>query len=480
MTRARLTALIGLVAVASAFRAQAYEVNGWPAVVLQKDPDGQTLSWSAVGPLFFSEPVPAPDAGHANGFRPLYVRIYGGGNVKTDILDPLFIYRRYPDNYKWTILELINGEGIDARVTKAGGPLDRHFDIWPVYFSHETGAKVDSYHALLPIYGTIKYRLGYDRIFWAPFPVFVQTIKKGTKVTYVPWPIIRFIHGEANGFAIFPLFGVTKGPDVARNSYFLWPLAWNNTLLPPVNAPDGTGPGTEFGILPFYTRETAPGYISENYAWPFFGYTERTLPFRYSEKRYFWPFLVQGHGDDRLVERWGPVYTHSNVKGTDSRWIGWPFWHQTKFADDDILQTKTQFFYFLYWSLYETSVSRPSIAPAYKRHIWPLVSIWDNGAGSRQVELLSPFEVFFPDNPDVRESWTPIVTLYRYDHRPTGETRQSLLWNALTWRRGAGGSLDEFHVGPLLGMQRVPGGKTWTILGFDFTPKPGDDRQPSR
>jgi hypothetical protein len=480
MTRARYTALIGLVAAAWAFKAQAYEVNGWPAIVLQKDAVGQTQSCSSLGPFLFSEPTPGPDAGHADGFRPFYVKIYGEGNVKTDILDPLFFYRQYPDNYKWSILELINGEGVDANATKAGGPKDKHFDIWPVYFSHETDDPVDTYHALLPIYGTIKFRLGYDQIFWAPFPVFVQTYKKGTHVTYVPWPVIRFIHGAANGFAIWPLFGNTSGPGVARNAYYLWPLIWNNTLEPPINAPDGTGPGTEFGVLPIYTRETAPGYLSENWVWPFFGHTERTLPFRYSEQRYFWPFFVQGRGDSRLVNRWGPFFTHSNVKGTDSTWFGWPFWHRTKFTDGDIDQTKTQFFYFVYWELLEKSASRLALAPAYKKHLWPIVSIWDNGAGSRQLEFPSPLEVFFPDNPDVRETWTPLFTLYRYDHRPTGETHQSILWNAITWRSDSNGDLDEFHVGPLLGMRRVPGTRTWTILGFDFTPKPGNDRQPSR
>ena len=234
------------------------------------------------------------------------------------------------------------------------------------------------------------------------------------------------------------------------------------------------------GFLPFYTRETAPGYVSENYLWPFFGYTERTIPYRYSEQRYFWPFFVQGRGDDRVVDRWGPFYTHSNIKGTDSTWVGWPFWHQTKFADGDIAQKKTQFFYFLYWSLDEQSVSRPNAAHAYKRHVWPLVSLWDNGAGSRQMQVPSPLEVFFPDNPDMRETWSPLFALYRYDRRATGETRTSLLWNAVTWRRDITGRLSEFHLGPLFGMHRRPSGESWSILGFDFGTKQSHDRAATR
>jgi hypothetical protein len=476
MHTVRLTVLLGLAAVAAPFAARAYETNAWPAHVAQKDPDGQTLSWAGAGPFLFSEQTPAPDAGTAGGFRPFYVTITGGGSVKTDILYPLFYYRKYPDNYKWSILSLINDEGIPSKSKAAGGPKDKHFDVWPFYFSHETGDPIDTYHALFPVAGTMKYRLGFDKLSWEPFPLYVETVKKDTRTLYVPWPILSFVSGAVNGFAVWPLFGETKGPGPARNSFYLWPLIWNNVLEPKLDAPEGTVPGTEFGFLPFFTRETGPGVVSENFLWPFFGFTDRTLPNRFSEERYFWPFFVQGRGDDHYVNRWGPFYTHSIDKGEDNTWVGWPFWHQKTWADDDIRQTKTQFFYFIYWCLDQGSVSRPGLAHAYKRHIWPVASIWDNGAGSREVEFPSPLEVFFPDNPDMREVWTPLFSIYRYEHKPTGEARTSLFWNAVTWRRNEGEGLVEFHVGPIVGMRRDPEGKRWSILGFDFGPNGSKDR----
>jgi hypothetical protein len=481
MTFAKLTAFLGLAAAAAPFRAQADEVNAWPVYVLREDPLGNTESWSSLGPLLFSGPTPGPDAGHSSGFRPFYVEVVGSESVRTDVLYPLFFYRRYPDgSFKWSIFELINHEGIPERISRAGGPTDRHFDVWPVYFSHETGDPIDTYHALLPIYGSIKYRLTFDRLSWVLFPIFVESLKKGTHTTYTPWPIVRVMTGSTNGFAIWPLFGASKGPGTARHFYCLWPLIWDNTLEVPPDSPEGTAPATEVGFLPFYTRERSPEAVSENYAWPFFGYTERTSPYRYSERRYFWPFLVHGHGTDRVVDRWGPFFTHSNIKGTDSTWIGWPFWHRTQWDDGDIHQSKTQFFYFLYWSLDQTSVPHPSVAPAYKRHIWPLVSIWDNGAGSRQVQILSPTEVFFPDNQDMRESWSPLFAIYRFDRRPTGESRTSLLWDAVTWRHDSHDRLAEFHLGPVLGMRRLPSGPRWRILGFDFGDKLNKDGQASR
>jgi hypothetical protein len=481
MNYVRFTALLGLAAVALPSAARAYELNDWPAYVAEKTEDGQTQSWAAAGPFLFSEPTAAPDAGTAGGFRPFDVTITGGGSVRTDILYPLFFYRKYPDSYKWSILSLINGEGIDAKATAAGGPLDKHFDIWPVYFSHETGNPIDTYHALLPIYGTMKYRLGYDKLAWAPFPIYVETVKHDTRTIYTPWPIVRFVSGAENGFAIWPLFGNTRGPGEARHNFYLWPLIWDNVLEPRPDAPAGAPGGTEVGFLPFYTHEEGPGVTSSNYLWPFFGFTNRTSPYRYSEERYLWPFFVQGRGDDRYVNRWGPFYTHSVIKGHDATWVGWPFWHQQVWSDDgEIEETKTQFFYFVYWSLDERSLSRPGIAHAYKKHLWPVASVWDNGAGSRQVEFPSPLEVFFPDNPDMREVWGPLFALYRYDHKPTGEARTSLLWNAVTWRCNAGEGLVEFHVGPILGMRRDPQGKHWSILGFDFGSDVNKDRVAQR
>ena len=470
MTIARLSVLLGLLAV-GASPAAAYELNAWPAYVAQKAPDGTVGSWDAAGPLFFSEQVPAPDAGTAEGFRPIYIRVTGGGSIRTDILYPLFFFRRYPGAYKWSILQLINGEGLDNSVARAGGPTDRHFDIWPFYFSHYTQDPIDTYHALLPIYGRVKYRLGYSKLQWVLFPLYVETRKRHTTTNYYPYPIIRNIHGDENGFAVWPLFNVSTGPEHTHRYSFLWPLIWNNELLPDTDEPETAEHHHEEGFLPFYTKTTKQGSVDENFAWPFVGFTDRVTPTRYSETRYFWPFFVQGRGDRHDVNRWGPFYTHSNIKGTDNRWVGWPLWHVLKFTDEDTAQRKTQLLYFFYWELDESSVSRPELPHAYKRHLWPLFSDWSNGAGSRQFQFPSVLEVFFPANPDIREVWGPLLTLYRYDHRPTGETRGELLWNAITWRRTPTAGLVEFHVGPLLGRVRRPAGDRWTILGFDFGAK---------
>jgi hypothetical protein len=63
--------------------------------------------------------------------------------------------------------------------------------------------------------------------------------------------------------------------------------------------------------------------------------------------------------------------------------------------------------------------------------------VWDNGAGRRQWQFLSPLEVFFPNNDDMRRSWNPLFALVRHDRRRSGDTRTSVLWGAITWESGA-------------------------------------------
>ena len=234
MRFARLTAFAGLAAAAAACRAHADEVNYWPIL---RDAARRRRAYRIVvrrwAPSSFPAPGPGPEATHADGFRPVYVEFVEWDKVTTDILYPLFFYRKYSDAYKWSVLQLIDHEGMSSEATQAGGPKDQHFDVWPFYFSHETGDPIDTYHAVFPIYGAMKYRLGYDRLNWVLFPVYVESLKKGTHTTYVPWPILRVMGGASKGFALWPLVYMTRGPGPARTNYFLWPLIWDNTLEPP-------------------------------------------------------------------------------------------------------------------------------------------------------------------------------------------------------------------------------------------------------
>lgn len=475
---------------------RAAEHNAWPVRVTHADAAGRIETLESAGPLIFRQP--APDGGTISGFRPFYAetRDASGGLSELDVLYPIFSYREHGDWYRWSVFNLFNRSGPLPGTAAASNPMEQAFDVWPFWFSRDTGSPDTSYRGLLPFAGTIKYRFGYDRLSWIAFPFYGQAEKRGAVTTAAPWPFVKVTRGTQHGFAIWPLYGTMDKPGVFHREYYLWPFAWNNTRQPPPDAPAGTPPRREVGVLPFFTRETDAGFVNVSYAWPFFGYTDRTTAPRYHETRYFWPFLVQGHGDNKLVEHWAPFYTHSIVKGLDKRWVLWPIYRRAEWTDARITDTRTQIFYFLYWSEVQHSLTNPQAAPAEMTHLWPLYSYWDNGAGRRQFQFLSPIDVFFPGNPHTRTLWSPLFAVYRFDRRAPGDTRNELLWGLVTWQTNP--ERHEFHLGPLLsvdervdgkrvalghglvGLQRGAAGSHWRLFWFDFTSKADMVRATSR
>jgi hypothetical protein len=438
------------------------ELNGWPVRVAQTDDAGTVTSWQGAGPLLFSRPL---DGGRsARGFRPFYLEKHAsdGRTTEVDVLYPFFIYQNDGDYSRWSIFDLINRTIYRNSVSNASAQspdAPRGFDVWPFYFSRQTGSPEDSYRALFPIAGTVKNRFSNERATWALFPLYLRTENHGAVATSIVWPFVRTLSGAGNsGFALWPLYGQRSKPGVYHNQYALWPLLYRN-----VSRLDEGTPKESIAFLPFYARDRDGSSVSETYLWPFFGYTDRTAPYRYHETHYLWPLFVQGRGDDRYRSRWAPFYTHSLIKGTDKQWWMWPLLRRENWTDDGLVQTKTQFCYFLYWSLRQQSARNPQLASAHKTHVWPLYSGWNNGAGQRQWQVLSPVDVFLPRNENTRLLWSPLFAIYRFDQRSPGVTRHSVLFDLITWRREP--ERREFHLGPLFSKETTPDTQRIGVLG---------------
>jgi hypothetical protein len=482
----QLIAFLGLTGL-SCLPSGAEERNFWPVAVEQGVPDTararQGPAWQAGGPLFFGKT--AADGTNSGGFRPFFVfsEDPASQTTESDFFYPLLSNRTDATGSRWSLLELVN-----SQQPKASAPPEergRSFDFWPVYFSRDTGDPATSYHAVFPLQGTMTNRFGYGRISWTLFPFYSQFEKHGVTTTAAPWPIIKTVHGDGNrGFSIWPLFGWSAKDGVYHDQFFLWPLVYKNASK--LSEPK---PEVNLGVLPFYARDESADSLSETYVWPFFGYTHRTAPYRYDETRWFWPLLMQGQGDDRRINRWAPIYTHSNIKGDDKQWVLWPLYRRERWTDAGLTQTKTQLLFFLYWSLRERSASNPALPHAEKTHLWPLFSYWDDGADHRQMQLLSPLEVFFQDNEPVRRAYSPLFAVYRYERFATDDTQTSILWDAVTVRHTP--VRREFHLGPvfsvdtgfgrnriallsgLFGLKRDTPRGPWKPFVFDFFSKPG-------
>lgn len=487
MTTFRPRLLLGLLAALSG-AARGAEQNIWPFWVGQTagaEADRVT-SWTAAGPLLFYQPIGPSGKQDAAGFRPFYVRRHNPDDPEKAgdeyfFLYPLFSYRRAPDEYRWSVFQLINHYGPKAgRPADSVAPPDTGFDVWPFYFSRQTSSPDTSYHAVFPIAGSVPYRFGMDRWTWFLFPLYGKFEKRGVTTTTTPWPFIKVLEGEGNhGFAFWPLFGWREKSGAYHQQFYLWPLIYKNENDLWLAQPD-----VKLGFLPFYARETNADARSETYLWPFFGYTDRTGPVPYHENRYFWPLLVQGRGEERYVNRWAPFYTHSVIKGTDKTWYGWPLWRREFFTDNGLVQTTSQFLFFVYHRTEQRSATNPALASAHKTHLWPLVTIWDNGAGHKQVQAFSPLEVFFSSNDVIQLTYSPLFAVYRYDRQGNDRVRYSVLWDFVTYRRQP--ETREFHVGPLFSSVATPAGRRlavgnglfgverrgpdggWRFFAFDF------------
>lgn len=487
---------------------RAAETNFWPLKVTQT---GTEDNWTGAGPFLFSQPM--PQGGRVHGFRPFYIewdsiphfggalgpgiplipdRIPPAGEAsgrraleEYTFLYPLFHYRDYGTTYYWSVFELINHYGRKpTSVPFAAQDEATTFDIWPFYFSRHSPNASENYHALLPIGGHIQDKLGYAQVSFVLFPLYVQYERHGAVTTEVPFPILRITHGTEHGFELWPLFGHRERPGEWDRRYALWPLIWKSVSQPLAeissNSPEGTTPPAKRGgetrtlaILPFYARTESPALTDKDYFWPFFGFTDRRAPYRYRETRYFWPFFVQGRGENHYHNRWGPFYTHSIVLGVDKTWIMFPAYRRAEWEDGGIAQSRTQFLYFLYWRQDERKVGNPAAAPAYKVHYWPFLSAWDNGAGRRQWEVFSPMEVFFPDNREMRQTWSPFFAILTHDEQPGGAVRTSLLWNAVTWQSNRAAGTSEFHLGPLLSVRHdADGRRSWRMFSLAFPRTP--------
>jgi len=454
---ARLLVAIG-VCLAAAAPARALAGAGdnfWPVFTSRAaDAFGRPDTFTAAAP-FFERKSPPDRSQRILSLRPLFTEFDDAARDEQDThwLYPLFTQRQSPHRSAWNVLSFARG----SHYTDTG---THYLEIWPFYIARDTGRPEDSYRAVFPFYGTLKHRLWRDRIDFLAFPFYVRTQLGDETRRHFPYPFLQYRSGpHSSGFGVWPLFGAFARENDYRHSWILWPLHYDLD-----DDLDKAVPRNRFGLLPFYASETAEGLRSRTFVWPFFGYTTHSAPRPdYHEVRYFWPFIVQGRGDERYRNRLLPLFSHERMPGYEKSWVLWPLFRTEQWqpSASTPARERSTILYFLFDSDTQTA---PGLH-ANKTLLWPLFGMWDNGEGQRQFQLFDPLSIFFKSNRAVRENWTPLFALYRYDAR-AGSSRHSLLWNLLVLEREAGGG-RAFQLGPLFEYAREGGSEgagEWQIL----------------
>ncbi len=410
-----------------------------PPFYLQvENPAFGDISIQALGPFF--ECSGAEDKGWRT-LRPFHYEAWDQacGHRELHLLYPLANAQKGPYTESSDFLGIIRSRSSYS----CTGAKDHEFMAFPFYFSRDTGCPASSYKGIFPLGGEVKNILSYRRAHWVMFPLSLSLEKPYETRHFMPWPFIQWLEGpQSQGFALWPLFGFFERQGYYEHNYAFWPLIYDFR-----DDLDQATIRVRTGFLPFYAMESSKRGVSESWVWPFFGYTDLKDP-SYYEKRYFWPFFVQGQGEDCCVNRWAPFYTYSSQGTYEKQWFCWPFLKLQRWREGDLFIERSQGLYFLIWHETQSSVKKEQAFYAQKTHFWPFFTYVDNGQGLEQFQLLSPLEVFFPNNEVVRRVYSPLFALFRSQTDVKGYTRTSFLFNMLVFEEDE--AQQRFAIGPLL------------------------------
>ena len=361
--------------------------------------------------------------------RPTIARYKTPGKRSDYLLYPLGIAHQEHHHLYWSnLLTLFNYDVFydDQQVYRQG-------NFFPFYFFRSGFGKSNDYGAVWPLGGTVKNFFGKEEANWFLWPLWVKTQNSGTINYWYPWPLINYRYGKSHGFAFYPLGGHFSQDGVYDERYFLWPLGYHYVNFERQEL--------KKGFLPFYAYEKSPNVRDLSIIWPIWGHRKEHNPI-YEEHRILWPLWVQGRGEERYVNRWAPFYTHSKNKKRclKKTWYLWPFVKELSWKEGDMNIYQEQFLYFVFWSQEQKNCKNLNFF-AKKIHFWPIYSYWEDGHGHKQMQMLSPFEVFFPTNTMVRDIYTPLFALYRYDEY-NGVIQQSFWFNLFQEKREG----DDVHL----------------------------------
>lgn len=391
--------------------------------------------------------------------RPIAGRYYDNDCNESEnyFLYPLLSNQTSPYISNFNILNLLKGR---KEFNRDGKLLSRRLTLFPIFMNHYDGIEGTNCMSIFPLFGNVRNFFGQDRIKWTLFPLSLSLTKCKVTTHHLFWPFIRWQDGPgAGGGGIWPLYTRYYVDGKYDKTFVLWPLIYYERICIP-----DVGVETRHAFLPFYEYRSSPNLEVRRFIWPFFAHIKQKEPC-YEETQYLWPLFVQGRGETTYVNRWAPFYTRSIRRDVDRRWIMWPVLNIRQWVHDDIHIKQERFLYFLFTKQTQRSCSNPELAPAFKTSLWPLFSYWDNGAGRKQLQILSPFEPLFPNNKGIKRMYNPIFGIFRASVEDC-TAKQSFLWDLIAAEKSP--SHQKFSIGPIVSLESSSDGdKTFELLkGF--------------
>lgn len=366
----------------------------------------------ALGPLFsLNEPLWPADQLVSASPRPLFVRFQEDGSETTgvDSLWPLAVHRSRPGR-RHARLALAYSSHEEAVGGDSDSDAQRRWGLIPFLWGGSVPDK-GPYLALFPAGGVVHDMIGYDHIRFALFPLYLNTVRTGSRQHSLLWPVFSITRrdGRLEKWRVFPLVGGARTAN-KRQHFALWPLLHSMR-----ETTDEGRTRAAFAFLPFYGQVTETDertgeqtFWSRTVAWPLFsgavghGMTRLHLLYPFYQSK----TLRKNEETVYRKQFFWPVYGTRERPDEHYRFIAWPFHHRWIQQPDEHTTRKHQYFLPFYWS----SVMRESdrITSSH-HHIWPLARRERQGQYARTTALaLWPYRNAAP----IQRSYAPFWTLY--------------------------------------------------------------------
>jgi len=388
--------------------------------------------------------------------RPLFTTTRAGERdaVLTDVLFPLFRYRRDREVSQWNLLSIVHYESQNYRERQRS-----EYKLFPLFeYGHGDGRPTS--FALFPLAAHVYNWFGREETEFLLFPLWSRTRHRdGTRIDNVLWPFFARIHGDdpqERGFKAWPLVGRAARPGNYEKFFLFWPL-WmaNDTGL------DSDNPQHQRYVFPFWLYSESPRRSERTLLWPLFSRIEQRGQNAYREINAPWPLVMFASGDYRHGTRVLPFYGDVTTGTSRTVWYGWPIYRFQSKEYTTVIRRTHSLLYLLYTDLKEQVKEDQSIR-LQRRLLWPLFG-YRHANGVSHFYTLALLEPLFPESDGIERNWSPLWRLYQSKWDTQGNRVSSILWN-LYWREtGPGGTAWE--VFPLFSYMDEPGKRfRWSIL----------------
>ncbi|MSR45906.1 MAG: hypothetical protein EXS13_02365 [Planctomycetes bacterium] len=429
---------------------------------------GEAARVIAFGPFWDDER--APDY-HETALHPLWRRVETPGEVRTQVLAPLFATRTTADESSSRFLAL--GFSRTHTTDGASSKPDYDFMLFPLLWFGTGSESRERYFALFPLGGVIKSFAGFAEVGFALFPLYYWAKKavNESETLHSVTPLIGWADGgpRDGSWRLLPIAGRWHYEGKYDKWTFLWPFVhWQKNRL------DTSDPSTNVAVWPLFGLEQSRRTFLLTLLWPFFRYRTESVESwdeqgalqetLYWHHDFLWPLWRNEHVRDYDYVRLFPFYSRYRSPEFDSdAWLIPLFWkRQTR----EVEFTKDTFdaVPLVHWERkrWNTAAGETPRADDDTFKLWPLFAAkHEGGTTDFRIPALLPLDIErFTDDFDA--SWGPFYELWHTRRDADGRTRGNALLRLVDWEHGDGRT--RFSIPLLYSLDATPRRTTHSLL----------------